>query len=239
MKEYHVWDSIYALDDGGIPPLEGSGAAEREILRAKLAASPELYFDHFANLLKEPGKSITGDITPAYSALPTEAFRRIAEGFAARGVKLKIVFLMRDPVERCWSAARMYRRKGSTVAGLDPAMTEADFVRLYAATPHALRRGRYDQTVTSTEHAIDAEAQFFGFYETLFEPEEVAAMTAFLGIDPPRGFESREFNVSPKSDELSEVIRREIAERYRETLGFCEGRFPESRRLWDSYSLLG
>ena len=238
MKEYHVWDSVCAIDEDGAPLLEGAHAEAREDLRLSLVAQPERYFEHFAALLAEPGKTIAADITPAYSALPEETLRQIRGGFDACGIALKAVFLMRDPVERCWSAARMYRRKGLTVAGFDPTMAEADFVRAYAGTPHAQRRGRYERTVANLESVLPADHLFFGFYETLFDSETIARLCAFLEIDPLADFERQEFNVSPKAGDLPRAVRSEIAYSYEDTLSFCADRFPETRDLWRSFDFL-
>jgi hypothetical protein len=238
MKEYHVWDALYDVDEEGAPALEGASTQEREALRRKLIAAPELYFDHFEAILEQESKRICADITPAYSGLPAEALGRIADGFGKRGIAFRVIFFMRDPVERCWSAARMYRRKGLRVAGLDPSLDETDYVLAYAATPHAQRRGRYDRTIRAIEAAVPREAILFGFYETLFEPASIRALSAFLRVDAVPGFAARAFNSSPKTEALPEQVCRLVAETYRATLEFTAARFPQVHRLWDSYSLV-
>ncbi len=238
MKEYHVWDCIYGTDAGDPIALEGADTGEREALRRKLVESPELYFEHFAALVEQPGKGIAADITPAYSALPAEALARICDGFRRRGINVKLIFLMRDPVERCWSAARMYRRKDLRVAGMDPGVPEDDYVRAYAASEHAQRRGRYERTVAAIETAAPASSVFYGFYESLFDPDNLSALSQFIGIDTRPDLAVREFNVSPKRDLLEREVRTAIAGAYRETLDFCAKRFPRTLDLWESYSLV-
>lgn len=44
-----------------------------------------------------------GDITPAYAILPTETIEMVYQNFS----QAKIIYLMRDPIERAWSSALM------------------------------------------------------------------------------------------------------------------------------------
>lgn len=238
MKEYHVWNAIYRIDGADVPTLEGSDTAAREALRQRMIAAPDAYFDHFAELLEQNGKTIAADITPAYSALPPEALERICSGFQARGIAVKAVFLIRDPVERCWSAARMYRRKQLSVAGLSPALGEAEFVRAYAASAHSQNRGRYEATIRHVERAFASGDCFFGIYEELFERASVNALSAFLGVRPRPEAAGTAHNVSPKHSELPLDVQREVATAYAETLAVCAERFPRTCALWRSYDLV-
>jgi glycosyltransferase involved in cell wall biosynthesis len=54
---------------------------------------------NYAALFAEKDDRLSGDITPAYSTLADPIIRNIAEAFP----KLKIVLLIRDPIERAWS----------------------------------------------------------------------------------------------------------------------------------------
>jgi hypothetical protein len=51
---------------------------------------------------------VTGDITPDYAGLNRNILEAIREKFSREGVNVKALILMRDPVERCFSAVRMY-----------------------------------------------------------------------------------------------------------------------------------
>lgn len=239
MKEYHVWDELHRCDRPNVLELEGEDIQDREALRSRLIADPDSYFDHFAALLEQPGKRLTADITPAYASLPEEAFARIREGFRKRDIAVKVVFLMRDPVERCWSAARMYRRKSLSVAGLDPALGEADFVLAYASGDHAQRRGRYERSVKTVEDVFAPSEMFFGFYEELFASESVERLSEFAGIESRPEQARGEYNVSPKDRDLPADVKSAVARLYEPTLRFCAERFPHTRSLWESYSLAG
>jgi len=235
MKEYHVWNGI-CLPDEALPAFEGDKAGKKARIRAEFIASPGRYFDHFAELLSAPRAAITADVTPAYAALPASALARIRGGFAARGIRVKAVFLMRDPVERAWSALRMYRRKGLLPGILDGAGDDDALLARFAQSDHALRRGRYEHTVEALDRTFAPEEIYFGFYEDLFEPERIDALSRFLSI--PSRPEAREdrYNVSPRTQTLSPTAHRAVRDAYGETLRFCANRFPQVRRLWGSYA---
>jgi hypothetical protein len=238
MKEYHVWNAIYRTDEDGPPALEGEDTRAREELRSAMVSAPSGYFDHFAQLLAGQDTGLTADLTPVYSALPEEALSRIRSGFEARHIGVKALFLIRDPVERCWSAARMYRRKGIAVAGLDAAMPEAEFVLSYSRTEHAQNRSRYEQTIAAMERIFEPEQAYIGVYEDMFELSELGQMSDFLGIECREGVILQEHNVSPKRDGLDSEILAEMARSFAETLSFCRQRFPKTQQLWRSYALL-
>src|SRR3954451_14413565 len=102
-KEYHVWDAL-DLESGRLARerIEKQGGR-----RAEFLVEPERYFDYFAGLLEPDAIRLTADITPAYAALSVERLRMVRDGFTARGVRQVAVYLVRDPVERIWSAARL------------------------------------------------------------------------------------------------------------------------------------
>src|SRR5215212_6960455 len=142
-KEYHVWD---ALD---LP----AGRLARERIerqggeRAAFLEEPERYFDYFARLLEPEGVRLTADITPGYAALRAERLSMIRAGFAARGVRATAVYLLRDPVERIWSAARMDMRRRGDEAPEDP---ETRVGHMYRHPMYA-DRTRYDRTMDALE----------------------------------------------------------------------------------------
>ncbi len=85
---------------------------------------------------------IAGDVTPGYA--------RMGEAKVAQVQRLlpdaKIIYLLRDPIDRAWSQAAMYFRQyhGSTsIAAVAP-----DTLRRFLFDPYNLRNGDYHQTLT-------------------------------------------------------------------------------------------
>ena len=233
-KEYHVWD---ALD---LP----SGRLARERIeqqggpRAAFLEDTERYFDYFAGLLDGAGIRLTADITPGYAALPVSRLTMIREAFAARGVRPVTAYLLRDPVERIWSAARMDMRRRGDDAPEDP---ETRVGHMYKHPMYA-DRTRYDLTMDALEQAFARQDVFYGFYERLFSAETLRPLCDFLGIDFHEPDTGRQVNVSPKSEgaTLPEETRRTIAQHFAGVYLAVQQRFPDLdlAELWPSMRLL-
>ena len=144
---------------------------------------PASYAEYFANLYDQnPETRLVGDITPAYSALETEHYSEIRSLLESRGFTVKVVFLMRDPIERIYSAiymeiARKKRRKIKMELG-----PEALFLNKYRSAKIEMKT-RYENTICHIEESFAKENIYLGFYETLFADGGIQRVTDFLGID--------------------------------------------------------
>src|SRR5262245_55685523 len=85
---------------------------------------------------------LTGEITPAYATLDEAMFRRIR---AING-NIKLVFVMRDPIDRAWSAVLNAFKKDPTVSAIT---LETALAR--ARTPGVAARAAYNKTVRRLE----------------------------------------------------------------------------------------
>ena len=239
MKEYHIWD---ARD---LPSCKHFKVRLWPYLRKKLRfktgervvryemqnrfGAYEAYFRSVAG----QGYRVTGDITPSYALLTEKTLAEIMRRLEASGFEVKVVFLLRDPVERCWSAVRMFRR------GVGPHMTpeqaelsEAEHLRQVYRTPHFRDRTLYQQTAARLEACFDADNIFYGIYEDLFTRQTLERLSEFLNVPVDLARTQEVFNRSPKKHGLEADLRAEIADYYRDTYAFCLERFPETRELW-------
>lgn len=217
LKEYHVWDALTVpeLAYFSAPPrLSGKKSSLthrirdalgiwRQPLTANMQRDPELYFDYFAGRLKPDGVRLTGDITPSYSALTTSTLRRIVEGFSARGIESRAVLLLRDPVERCWSAVRMHKRKGrpqsAAQEGVDISLDFESALIDYIRSDQARLRTNYPATLTRLRAAFSEDQLFIGCYETFFSPTELDRIATFFGLPADTSRLKRRVNASTGS----------------------------------------
>lgn len=234
IKEYHVWDALCIPGLGGLVVKEEDSETNFESrIRFFLQQSPENYFSYFAYMMHQQGKLATCDITPLYSGLDRKVLTLIREGFAQRGIATKAVFLMRDPVERCWSSARMdSRNKAGHTAVNDDEVLEHAMSRLSGL------RTRYDTTVTETEAALAPSQVHFGIYEEMFEPANIAKLSVFCRVSTRQGYSTRKSNVSEVTTPISEFVYRRIAAHYREVYDFAARRFPQTTELWPGFRYL-
>lgn len=119
---------------------------------------------------------VTGEITPAYATLPVPVLRRIA----ALNPSLRLVFIMRDPVDRAWSAVHNAARKG------DPSAAQVETAIARAREPGVVARSAYADAIERIEGVFGPERLLCCFFEDL--RDRPAALTAellrFLGVEP-------------------------------------------------------
>jgi hypothetical protein len=245
-KEYHVWDGLdlplgvpvrtrvaQAARKAGRALEAGEPADGDALRRALFYAEPEAYFDYFTSLLhRDATVRLTADITPAYAELSVQRLTAIRDGFLRRGVRPVAVYLVRDPVERIWSAVRMDRQRAGDHA---PGSAEA-YVAHAATRPMYADRTRYDQTIARLEEVFGDDVHL-GFYEQLFDRHTLAGLCAFLGVDFHEPDLDRHVNVSPKSaDSLPEETVRTVAQTFPEVYAAVAARFPglDLASLWPS-----
>jgi len=130
------------------------------------------YLEYFNK--KMNNKKIFGEITPAYSMLDSKGFEDIKNIHP----DVKIIFGMRNPVERYWSQLRFTTKFNKD---FDP---ELNF-KSYIDRPEYLLRGNYKRTIQELEKVFDRKDIFYYFYEDLFgkKGEEVLKnLSEFLDI---------------------------------------------------------
>lgn len=229
-KEYHIWDAKFHSELFGkfvaSPPRKGE-RADRALRRA-MQVYPKAYERYFRGLITKKIRA-TGDITPTYNALGAEQYGEIRARLEAARFDVKVVFLMRDPVDRVWSALRMMRRdhKGEE-------MTDAQFMEMCRERylrPGSLARTRYDETVASLEKAFDEDQLYYGFYESMFEPGNVKAVSDHLGLDLSGYDTGKRVNASPSAP-IPDDFAAELRALYQPVYDFCFERFPETKTLW-------
>lgn len=130
--------------------------------------------------LFEPGRQrgqMTGEITPAYSVLGEKEFVRMRE----LNQRVKLIFIMRDPIMRCWSAVMKQRR----MQGMYSFPSPEDAIR--AARSNGIwMRSLYADCIEKFERVFNAEQIFYGFFEELCDVPNafVKRLLYFLGIKP-------------------------------------------------------
>lgn len=238
IKEYAVFSSVFRPDlfsrrtIGRLQRLQGLAKSRSESLaRGEAAPAParllnlmdslslaldpwQRYVPYFDRLVAaRPAARLTGDITPVYSTLEAEHFRQIRDLLEGGGYRVKVVFLMRDPVERCFSALRMGARDGRRKGGAaqPPKM---QFVR-EATRQWCEIRTRYEHTIAALEAVFAQEDLFYGFHESFITPEGVHALTDFLGVAYREPDLDKRVNASPRTVEPDSAERAQVRAHYR------------------------
>ena len=239
MKEYHIWDALcidlcrgYLIKGNLEPRVENLdlfplGTAYREeilTLRGHIQSDSIPYEQYFAQLMYGEFNS-TGDITPAYAGLQAHTYAQIKTRLESAGFKVKVVFLMRDPVERCMSAIRMQIRKRQTGE-------VADLLRVAYRSERMSLRTNYHRTIVEIEKVFDPRDIHFGRYEEMFSVVNIEKLSQFCGVPTNLAAGSKMVNAGNDRAPIDFELAKEISDFYSEVYDFCGNRFPQTKLLW-------
>ena len=249
-KEYHIFDALYVKES-------------RSLLKAKFRKLAEItqhaeelpwkhsdflkqmtfyldtanYYDYFDYLWyrSEPAVTTVGDITPGYAAIPPERLQEIKANLEKRGFNVKVIFLMRDPIERCWSMVRMQRKLGDIPNLPEFANNEQKHLRRAFKSKQSQNRTRYEITINNLESVFSPEQIFYGFYETLFEDQTINQLKDFLNLSDFEPDINYKVGATEKQREtLNEGLSRKMFDFYRDTYHFCNNKFG-TRDIWSGW----
>lgn len=118
-----------------------------------------------------------GDITPAYAILPLESIREVYLNFP----ELRLVYLMRNPIERAWSSARMAIRRAEMQY---PEASDQWFIDHFNSQG-SLQRGDYASCLKNWMSVYPRERFLLARYEEIVqEPVALAnRVLRHIGLD--------------------------------------------------------
>lgn len=184
--------------------------------------------DRWYASLFEPGRGkISGEATPDYSVLGPDEISHVYELMP----RAKIIFLMRNPVERAWSAASMAFR----VAGRDAGTLSKEELRPHLVGKRARRMTDYLGTLEGWGRFYPPEQIFVGFIEDIsfFPAELLSRLYAFLGTDQSVAYRviSRKVH-SGAASTIPTKAASSLSAAYREETRLLEERFDGYAAFW-------
>ena len=197
------------------------------------------YFEYFDRLVEQNSAiKATGDISPYYAKLNADALQYIRKRLLKKGFKVKIIFLMRDPIERILSQLNLIWRdhiQAPICHQNDPDLALAT----YFNTPGIERHSRYEKTLTAIDSAFPKEDIFIELHERLFTPETHHRLTEFLDLELPTPEFNTIINSAPGPRAQNQQLLQDVARYYKSTYRYCQNRFgPDVNTLWPYSKLL-
>lgn len=232
LKEYHIWDALH------VPVCEEQNVRLQQIIRGRrphinlarrwiMQNFTSYYFWYFKSRIKN-GVNMVCDITPSYSALGADALASLRSRLLASGFDIRVVFFMRDPFERCWSAVRGKKKKGHFEPSADSELLQQHF-----DTAAFAGRTRYDWTVRNLEAVFDPSEIYYGIYEVMCDRRYIDRLSAALGLTSNYAMAEKRLNVNEKQDDVEPDVKRKVIEYYSPVYEFCFDRFPVTRQVWN------
>lgn len=183
----------------------------------------------YLSLFKEGAGRVRGEITPAYALLDGEDVARIAHLLP----RVKIIFLLRNPIERAWSQIRFEWTRGR-FAGID----DLARVREFIDDPFQSLRSDYLRTLDIWEARFPREQMLVGFFDdiTARPAELLNEVLGFLGVEP-NGSGLRESKLrqkvhTSKEADMPHEVRVHLAAKYLPDLEKLSARFGGHAERW-------
>lgn len=188
--------------------------------RVEMIYDDDAYFGHFARLCG-PFTRTFCDITPAYAVIGQAGFAYLKDFCASQDIALKLLFVMRDPVDRLWSQLCHMQQ-------LNPS---SDVVAKWSEAiqaPRVLARADYRGTVCDLDDVFPAEDVLYLFFEELFTEGSLRRLSRFAEVGFHPGDTTDAKNRAAEKADLPEeahaAFKRLLAPQYE----FCRQRFGDA-----------
>ena len=212
---------------GGVDDLAARPTFRASVDRVQMIYDDDAYFGHFARICA-PGTRTFCDITPAYAVIGRDGFAYLKDFCASQDLSLKILFIMRDPVDRLWSQLRYLQQ-------INPNTDILAKWREAIQSPRVMARSDYRGTVGDLDGVFPSANILYLFYEDLFSDEALRRLCRFADV----GFRPGD----PGDAKNQAALRMALPEDVRATLGtvlapqydFCRHRFGSAvPAMWRS-----
>ena len=164
----------------------------------------------YTSLFEQGDGKIKGEITPSYSILNIEDIQRIKALFP----HVKIILILRNPIDRAWSQLRFYITRNVLTVHND-----MNKIKAFIDSEMQETRGDYIQMFHNWSSVFPEKQIFIGFYDEIIESPKsfIAKISSFLNIDKEPLLNSsllnQKFNVSVEV-KMPEEIKSYLIEKY-------------------------
>lgn len=184
----------------------------------------------YRTLFPSPDRyNATGEITPAYCMLLAEDVHKLQ----AINPDMRIIFLMRDPVERAWSSLRYNAGRDMIDVDLSNLNAVLDMIEEGDGDVHG-GRGDYLRTLEVFGEVFDPSQILVGFYDAISSnPEELlTAVTDHLGVAPVDHAVSTSRVNASKPRDMPPEVRGALFEKYRGQIDGVIARVGGRSKSW-------
>ncbi len=137
-------------------------------------------FRSYASRFRPAGPRLRGEITPAYGILPAHRVALVHRLLP----DLKLILLLRDPVQRSWSQALM---ELADLPGRSPESISVDEWIRFLGSPACRARSDYESMLARWTAHFGEDRMFVGFHDHVASrPRDLLSdIFDFLGVAPP------------------------------------------------------
>ena len=185
---------------------------------------------YFNQIVSNSSNCHVGEITPAYAMLSTKTFLMTRRALLENSLKPRVIFIMRNPVDRILSHFRMIVEKNNLTYFSQDSFESA--LLEFSSSSEANSRTQYRKTVDKLNKVFDPREVYFGFYEEISSPDKINELSDFLDLELNSSFGSTIVHKGKQEFEISKAVRELIFKRYINVYSSINYIFPKSKQLW-------
>ena len=184
--------------------------------------------DWYFSLFKDGKTSVKGEITPSYSILSQNDIQRIKQLLP----DLKIILILRNPIDRAWSQIRFDYMKGRI-----DSIQSLEKIKAKIKHPSQHLRSDYLRIIKNWSTSFEHDQIFIGFFDDVIKnPKKlILDISKFLKLDISK-FEYSDTLASPKNISIKRDIPDEIeyylAQKYYASIESLAKRFDNPASDW-------
>lgn len=209
----------FHLDQPGLPVenLRRHDTFRASLDRAQMIYDDDAYFGHFARLCDTDTRCFA-DLTPGYSAIGPVGFADMRDVAAHQDCRLRLLFVMRDPVDRFWSQLRHIEQMAPDCRATRDWETARTLPALTA-------RADYAAIVSALDATFPAGDVLYLFYETLFSENTLRRLCDFIGVPYATADSGTLRNETTLRTPLPASARAALLDQLASQYAFCRDRF--------------
>jgi len=189
-------------------------------------------------LSKNRNAQFTGDLTPSHCYLERKELSIIKRMLEVSGFRIKVIFAMRDPIERIYSHLRMVERNNSASYAFPKEAHK--FTTASESFPEFFRQrnlercSRYERTIRDIEAIFSPDQIKYLFFEEYFSNKYIKELCKFLELPYKKPELDTYYNRTENNLPLSEELKIEAAIFYADTYKFIAKKFYKKKieELW-------
>ncbi|HEX4077736.1 MAG TPA: sulfotransferase [Rhizomicrobium sp.] len=156
-----------------------TAGAEARLATLRVIQERQLTDEWYGRIFRSASADVKcGEITPGYALLPETGIGHMVRLCAS----VKLIFILRDPIDRAWSELRMIRKKINAQSTYDEQVMRAVGNRLFLA------RSDYMETIRRFAKFVPENRFLVQYFDDLASnpARTLHAIYRFIGVDPVR-----------------------------------------------------
>lgn len=181
---------------------------------------------YYSSLFPISTTQVTGEVTPAYAWLDEKTIRHISSLMP----DVKLIYLLRNPVDRAWSQMNMYRRR----ADAKPGISDAEVMKI--KEKKIFEHSSYSEHLKRWEMCFEEDQMFIGFFDQIKTDPRGLMSSIYNFLEVDSDFASEQANLTKAYNQghhgaMPLEVEKELSEKFLPEINELHKKFNNSYTL--------